>query len=103
MNKENKSLGTKLYLTELYLLWVSFNKIQEGDNYVNPCDLLDMIPISLDYHKEDNTINSYCVKILAHRPLNGASVIPSIELLPELKLDKPDTFPVSFDGTNYKY
>lgn len=101
--EENKALGTKLYLTEQYLLWVSFGKIQEGDNYVNPCDLLDMIPIYLDYRKSDAMFNNYCVKILAHRPLNGAVQIPSIELLPELKLDKPDTFPISFDGVNYKY
>jgi len=94
---------TRLFLTQNYLLCVSFEKIEYGDPYVDPCDLLDPITIYLEHYENNKMFNSYCRKIIAHRPLNGAPEIPSIRLLPELKLDKTDTFPNNFDGKDYIY
>ena len=92
-----------LVLTQRYLLLVSFDKIEYGDPYVNPCDALDITPIYLNHYEGNKMFNNHCLKIVAHRPLNGANIIPSIKLLPELKLDKPDTFPTYFSDGSYKF
>jgi hypothetical protein len=82
---------------------VSFDNIKEGDNFVNVGDLLDPIPIFLNYKQGDTMLKSSSYKIIAHRPLNGKSIIPSIQLLPELKINNSDSFPTWFDGTDYVY
>lgn len=92
----------KIILTNNYLIEVDLlNKVYPNSWYYNPIDLIDLIPIN--YTEDGLTPNEYCVLVSAHRPLNGRVKIDGISLLPELKIESSDSFPIWFDGSEYRY
>lgn len=99
-----------LIYTENYILLVSDEEIKAKDFY-----LAESIIECCSCKEEANDLTDLCKKIIAHLPLNGASYLDGIDVLPKIEIEneveglakefalKHSIYPTAQDDTEYGF